>query len=256
MTDASTGTTPPTASPLDTAILRAEHLTRRYGDAVALRDVSLSLAPGDCVALLGPNGAGKTTLIRVLATSLRPSQGALTVGGVDAVRQPARARSQLGLVGHQTLLYGDLTVHENLRLYGQLYGVPDLAARIAEVLHAAGLENRRDALVRTLSRGMQQRAAVARAILHHPRVLLLDEPETGLDDASQTGLRELLREWAADGRAVLVSSHRLEWVQEMANRAIVLREGQLVDELQMQSPSPTRLATRYRELVGTYLATR
>src|SRR5678815_693546 len=109
MTGASTATTAQASSPIDTAILRAEHLTRRYGDAVALRDVSLSLASGDCVALLGPNGAGKTTLIRVLGTSLRPSQGTLRVAGVDALRQPARARSHIGLVGHQALLYGDLT---------------------------------------------------------------------------------------------------------------------------------------------------
>jgi len=256
MTDTVSVTTVTVPSPIDAVILRAEHLTRRYSDAIALRDVSLSLTPGDCVALLGPNGAGKTTLIRVLGTSLRPSQGTLTVGGIDALRHPARARSQLGLVGHQTLLYGDLSVHENLQLYGRLYGVPELPARITEVLDTVGLGDHRDALVRTLSRGMQQRAAVARAILHQPRVLLLDEPETGLDDASQTALRELLREWADGGRAVLVSSHRLEWVQEMVNRAIVLREGELVDELQLRSPSAPMLAARYRELVGATLAAR
>jgi ABC-type multidrug transport system ATPase subunit len=152
------------------------------------------------------------------------------------------------------LLYGDLSVHENLQLYGRLYSVPQLPTRITEVLDTVGLGDRRDALVRTLSRGMQQRAAVARAILHQPRVLLLDEPETGLDDASQTTLRTLLREWADGGRAVVVSSHRLEWVQEMVNRAIVLRAGELVDELQLRSPSAPMLADRYRELVGATLA--
>jgi ABC-type multidrug transport system ATPase subunit len=244
------------AAPATASFLRAEHLTRRYGAAVALRDVGLTLSPGDRVALLGPNGAGKTTLLRVLATSLRPERGALIVGGVDALRHPSHARLHLGLVGHQTFLYGDLTVRENLRFYGRLYRVLGLEARIDEVLATVALENRGDHLVRTLSRGMQQRAAVARAILHRPWVLLLDEPETGLDDASQATLRDLLRDWAAGGRAVLVSSHRLEWVEELVDRAIVLREGEVVEEVTVRPQDSASLASRYRELVGTALAMR
>src|SRR2546423_1893524 len=155
-------------------LLEASGLIRRYGQTYALRGVDVEVQPGERVVLLGPNGAGKSTLIRVLATVLRPASGVLNIDGVDAIRDPATARRLVGMVGHQTYLYTDMTVRENLRFYGRLYGVDDLESRVDAALDAVALATRADALVRTLSRGLQQRASVARAILHAPRLLLLD----------------------------------------------------------------------------------
>jgi len=208
--------------------IRAVGISRRYGGALALRDVDLTVQPGERLALTGPNGAGKTTLLRVLATALRPTTGALEIGGVDAVRQPSRARRLIGLVGHQSYLYGDLTPRENLRFYGRLYGVERMEVRISQVLEDAGLEARADEPVRNLSRGMQQRASIARAILHEPRLLLLDEPETGLDEAAQTALGALVADWARQGRSIVLASHRLDWAQALTDRTLVLDHGRRV----------------------------
>jgi ABC-type multidrug transport system ATPase subunit len=201
---------------------------RRFGAAVALRGVSLSIHYGERIALLGPNGAGKTTLLRVLGTGLRPDAGDLHICGVDAIKHAAAARRFVGVVGHQTFLYGDLTLRENLRFYGRLYGVADLEVRIDHVLQQVGLAPRANDQARTLSRGMQQRGSIARAILHDPVLLLLDEPETGLDDAAQVMLGGLLRERAERGGAALLSSHRAEWIAGLTDRAISLNNGALV----------------------------
>ena len=230
-------------------LLEATDLSRRFGSAMAVRSVSLVLRPGDRVALLGPNGAGKTTLIRMLATALRPTAGALSIGGVNAARSPSLARENVGLVGHQTFLYGDLSVRENLRFYGRLYTVSALTQRIDEVLALVALRPHADRPVRVLSRGMQQRASLARALLHNPRVLLLDEPETGLDDAAQTTLANLLRQWSDQHRAVLFASHRLDWMQSLAERAIILQNGVIVEDLNLRSV--TDLPTRYRSVIGS-----
>jgi heme ABC exporter ATP-binding subunit CcmA len=221
-------------------------LVRRYGAAVALRGVDLDLRRGECVLICGPNGAGKTTLIRVLATLLRPSSGSLVVGGQDALRDPVRMRGLLGVVGHQTFLYGDLTPVENLRFYGRLYAVARLEARIAAVLEEVGIAHRGSVPVRTLSRGMQQRVALARAILHEPLILLLDEPETGLDDEAQERLAALIRDWTARERSVLITSHRIEWAARVADRAVVLREGRVAATVGPPL-APDALLSIYRE---------
>lgn len=227
----------------------ATGLVRRYGPALALRGVDIRLSRGERVALLGPNGAGKTTLVRVLATALRPTGGSLAIDGVDALRAPSSARCRVGLVGERTYLYGDLTVRENLRFYGRLYGVERIEARIIAVLDEVSAGPLADRPVRTLSRGMQQRAALARAILHEPLVLLLDEPETGLDDLAQRRLADLLSRWAAAGRAVLVASHRLEWAQMVADRAILLRDGVVISEVTTPMDEPAALIAAYRAAI-------
>jgi heme ABC exporter ATP-binding subunit CcmA/heme exporter protein CcmB len=226
--------------------LQAVGLTRRYGTALALRDVNLMLDYGERVALLGPNGAGKTTLLRVLAGALRPTRGIVQVGGADLGRTVS-ARRAIGVVGHQTCLTGELTIRENLRFFGRLYGVGGLEHRIAAVLDEVELSALADRPVRTLSRGMQQRAALARALLHDPPILLLDEPETALDQPSQERLAALLRAWSAQGRAVLFASHRLEWAEALADRALVLRAGRIADEI--TGLRPLLLGTRYRQLM-------
>lgn len=229
--------------------IRAVGISRRYGAALALRNIDLTLAAGESLALTGPNGAGKTTLIRVLATALRPSAGSLEIAGIDAVRQPGRARRLIGVVGHQPYLYGDLTVRENLRFYGRLYGLASPGVRISQVLSTVGLESRADEPVRNLSRGMQQRASLARAILHQPEVLLLDEPETGLDEAAQDLLGRLIGEWAASGRSIVLASHRLDWAQRLTDRALVLDRGFIACEV-IRGTAPASLADAYRQAIS------
>ena len=232
-------------------LLSARDIVRRFGGAHALRGVDLDLRAGERLALLGPNGAGKTTLIRVLATILRPTSGHLRVGGMDVHHDVVAARRTIGLVGHQTLLSPELSPRENLRFYGRLYSVPSLDTRIEAVLAEVEMARFADRPVRTMSRGMQQRIALARAILHEPRILLLDEPDTGLDDAAQQRLSALLHRWSQADRAVLVSTHRLEWGEHIAQRAVVLREGAIIGEAAITASSlPGWLAAEYRALVG------
>jgi heme ABC exporter ATP-binding subunit CcmA len=208
--------------------IQAVGITRRYAGVLALRDIDLTLERGERLALTGPNAAGKTTLIRVLATALRPSAGTLSIMGVDAVRHPTHARRLIGVVGHQPYLYGELTARENLRFYARLYRVAEVEDRVARVIAEVGLDERADEPVRNLSRGLQQRASLARALVHDPRLLLLDEPETGLDVAAQATLGQLLVDWAGAGRSVVLASHRLDLAQELTDRTLALDRGAAV----------------------------
>lgn len=206
-------------------VLEGTGLRYAYGAVAVLRGIDLAVARGECVALHGPNGVGKTTLVRILATLLRPSAGSLTIGGVDALRDRARARSLLGMAGDRTLLSPDLTARENLRFYGRLYGLSRVDWAVDAALSQLDALNLADRPVRTLSRGMQQRVSLARAILHDPLILLLDEPETALDQEAQQRLATVLAERASRGLASLVVSHRPDWTQTIANRSVLLRDG-------------------------------
>jgi len=209
-------------------MIQIEAISKAFGPQVVFSQATAFLQAKTRVGLVGPNGSGKTTLIRVLATALRPHAGSLTIAGIDALRRPGAARRWLGVVAHQTYLYGSLTARENLRFYARLYGLPDADARIAAVLGEVGLEARADEPVATLSRGMQQRASLARAILHEPRLLLLDEPETGLDETAQDILGRLITGWAAAGHSIVLASHRLEWAEALTDRVIKLDRGRQV----------------------------
>jgi heme exporter protein A len=178
-------------------------LERRYGERTALADVSLALPPGQTLVVFGPNGAGKSTLLRVLATLLRPHAGVVRVLGRTLPADEWLVRGRIGLLGHEPLLYRDLTGRENLRFHARLHGVP--AARIAELLDAVGMSRRADEPVRSLSRGMVQRLAVCRAVLHDPDVLLLDEPKANLDPAAGELVEPLIGR--AAGRTRVIASH-------------------------------------------------
>jgi heme exporter protein A len=204
--------------------IRARGVGRAFGAIWALRGVDLTVAWGERVALLGPNGAGKTTLLRLLATLLRPTAGDLRVADLPLPGAADRVRGLIGYLGHQPGLLPDLTAWENLWLAGQLAGVPDLADRCAVWLARVGLWERRADRVRTFSRGMQQRLALARAFLADPPLLLLDEPDAGLD---AQGL-DLLEDLLAGGRTVLLTTHHLERGLALARRAVVLVRGQVV----------------------------
>ena len=199
-------------------------LTKTFGRTVAVRGVDLNVQVGETVALLGPNGAGKTTLLRLLATLDKPSAGQLEIAGLDALRRPQQVRALLGLVAHQTYLHPELTAAEDLRFYGQLYGLDSLEERIGALLAKFGLTERGNMRVAALSRGQQQRLALARAVLHDPPLLLLDEPDTGLDAEGMGVLEGLLR---AGGRTTVFSSHNRAWATALAGRTLTLMDGQL-----------------------------
>lgn len=200
-------------------------LIKLFGAKKVLRGTDFHAREGEFVALLGPNGAGKSTFLRILASLSRPTAGEVRVAGYKLPGQAAAVRARLGVVTHQPLLYGDLTAEENLRFYGRMYGIGDLNTRTDEVLELIGLAPRRRDLVRTFSRGMQQRLAIGRAILHDPDVMLFDEPHTGLDQDACDMLDNVLREVAARGRTVVMTSHDLARVEDLATRFDVLSRG-------------------------------
>ena len=206
-------------------MITVHKLVKRFGMKSVLRGLDFEVQPGEFVALLGPNGAGKTTFLRILASLSRPTLGAVSVDGYRLPDQAAAVRARLGVVSHLPLLYGDLTAEENLRFFGYMYGVSNIESRIAEVLEMVGLASRRRDLVRTFSRGMQQRLAIGRAVFHDPDVMLFDEPYTGLDQDASTMLDDVLRSVAAKGRTVVMTSHDLIRAEELATRFDILSRG-------------------------------
>ncbi|MGB8645946.1 MAG: heme ABC exporter ATP-binding protein CcmA [Anaerolineae bacterium] len=203
-------------------------LEKLFGYRQALRGVTLEVPGGQVVALVGPNGAGKSTLLRILATLMRPSRGRCALDGIELPEGAMEARRLIGYVGHQTLLYDDLTVRENLRFYARLYGLDGIDSQIATAAARAGVDKRLDDVTRTLSRGYQQRAALARALLHRPKIYLYDEPYTGLDQDSSSLLDTLFTEARAGGATVLFSTHDFPRGLAIADRAVILRNGKLV----------------------------
>lgn len=205
--------------------ISAEDVWRTLGRERVLRGVRVAVPPGGGVAILGPNGAGKSTLLRILAAVLRPQRGSVRVFGDDPWTSP-EARRKIGFVGHEPMLYGGLSPLENLRLFASLCGLPDGRARADAVCDLLGIPHRHDP-VRTLSRGMQQRAALARAIVHRPQALLLDEALTGLDPEAARRLYEFLTEFRAAGGAVVLTTHSPAEALRIADRAHVLAGGRL-----------------------------
>ncbi len=224
-------------------------LVKRFGLKAVLRGLDFSVEPGEFVALLGPNGAGKTTFLRILASLTRPSLGEVKIAGYQLPQQAAEVRRLLGVVSHLPLLYNDLTAEENLRFYARMYSLPDETQRIGEVLELVGLAERRRDLVRTFSRGMQQRLAIGRAVLHDPEVMLFDEPHTGLDQDACEMLDTVLREVAARQRTVVMTSHDLARVGDLASRFDVLSRGQIVASIQRSQIDPDQILAFYRRAV-------
>jgi heme exporter protein A len=231
-------------------MITVKKLVKRFGLKTVLRGVDFEVQPGEFVALLGPNGAGKTTFLRVLASLSRPSLGEVRVAGFRLPNEAAAVRARLGVVSHLPLLYGDLSAEENLRFYGRMYGLIDLESRITEVLEMVDLENRRRDLVRTFSRGMQQRLAIGRAVLHDPDVMLFDEPYTGLDQDASTMLDEVLKTVAAEGRTVVMTSHDLARAEELATRFDILSRGVITATSTRKQLKKSNLLTFYKEALA------
>ena len=225
-------------------------LVKAFGLQAALRGVNLDLAEGEFVALLGPNGAGKTTLLRVLATLSKPTSGIVRVGGYDVKNSGSAIRRLIGLVSHHTLLYPHLSAEDNLRFFGQMYQIEDVGTRVDEVLDIVDLTNRRGDLVRTFSRGMQQRLAIARAVLHQPPLLLLDEPHTGLDQDAGEILDHLLVDIAAQGKTVVMTSHDLVRASGLASRLDILSKGRISHSVSKEDFTSTDLIQLYKAALG------
>lgn len=203
--------------------IRFENIEKRYGGLYALRRVSVEIAAGECVVLAGRNGSGKTTLLRIAARLVRPSSGSVTfVCDKENATEPA---SRVGFVAHATMVYDELTAEENLVLFARLLGISEPAARAAVLLEEVGLVERRSSLVRTFSRGMRQRMAIARALLNEPAILLLDEPATGLDQPAVSWLAGTLRQIRDAGRTIVMSLHGESEISSLATRAIQLEAG-------------------------------
>ncbi len=231
-------------------MIEVRKLVKRFGMKTVLNGLDFDVQPGEFVALLGPNGAGKTTFLRILASLSRPSLGQVRVAGHRLPQDAAKVRARLGVVSHQPLLYGDLTAEENLRFYGRMYGIPNLSARLTEVLELVGLDSRRRDLVRTFSRGMQQRLAIGRGVLHDPEVMLFDEPHTGLDQDASAMLDNVLRTVAAQGRTVLMTSHDLVRAEDLATRFDVLSRGTIVSSATRRQLSRSNLLAFYRQALA------
>jgi heme ABC exporter ATP-binding subunit CcmA len=229
----------------------AEGLRRSFAGATVLAGVDLVVEGGECVALLGANGAGKTTLLRVLATLLRPSGGRLHLFGQDAASRPAAALRKIGYVGHESSCYGDLTAAENLAFYAELYGVADAGRRVAGLVEWAGLDGAATRPVRTFSRGMTQRLALARALLHEPELLLLDEPTSGLDPQATTRLETLLVELRTAGHAIILSSHDVPRAAALATRVVMLHRGRIDWDGSTGETAGVAIAARFDALVAT-----
>jgi heme exporter protein A len=230
-------------------VVQAERLVRTFSGRRAVDDVSFTLHAGDCLALFGPNGAGKTTLLRLLAGLLAPGGGRALVHGVALEAGPA-ARAQVGLVSHASMLYGTLTARENVEFAARMHGVPDAAAAALRALAAMRVEDRADTPVRTLSRGLQQRVSIARAIVHGPRLLLCDEPYTGLDEAGAAALTATLVERREAGAALLVVTHNLAEGLEIATQAAIMRRGRFVRHEARELLDASAYQSQYRELAA------
>ncbi|MBN1312902.1 MAG: heme ABC exporter ATP-binding protein CcmA [Anaerolineae bacterium] len=233
-------------------MIKTSKLIKVFGLRPVLRGVDLAIGPGEFLALFGPNGAGKTTLLRILATLARPTGGSVVVAGRALPAEAAVVRGLIGMVAHRPLVYGDLTAEENLRFYSRMYGLDgaEREARIKEMLAMVGLSKRAGDLVRTFSRGMQQRLSIARAVLHDPPVLLLDEPYTGLDQAAAAALDDILREVAGRGRTILMATHDIERGLALAGRAAILSKGVIAYQSRTAETTPQAFAETYQLLIA------
>ena len=231
-------------------MIQVHRLVKRFGSKAVLRSLNFEVREGEFVALIGPNGAGKTTFLRILACLARPTLGDVRIAGYPLPHQAAAVRRRLGFVSHQPLLYGDLTAEENLRFYGRMYDLPALERRIDEVLTTVGLASRRHDLVRTYSRGMQQRLAIGRAILHDPSILFFDEPHTGLDQEACDMLDRVLREVTGRGRTVVMTSHDLVRVEDLAARFDVLSHGVIAASVVKSDLAGSNLLDFYRRALA------
>ncbi|MDE2950428.1 MAG: heme ABC exporter ATP-binding protein CcmA [Chloroflexota bacterium] len=235
-----------------TPLIEVENLSKTFGLLPVLRGVSFGVARGETIMLLGQNGSGKSTLLRLLAGLSKPTAGFIRIGGWQLPKEAMAVRRQIGLVSHQPLLYGDLSARENLDFFGKLYGLAkaERDEAIEALLDRVGLAKRADSLARSFSRGMQQRLSIARAIMHQPDILLLDEPFTGLDQAAAERLEDLVMSAQREGRTLIMTTHQLGRAPALASRALILSRGGIAFDGNIATMSAASLGELYAELCG------
>jgi len=231
--------------------IEARGLEKSFGEHCALRGVDLKVSRGECLVIFGPNGAGKTTLLKILSSLMKPSAGSVWLDGIDIRDKTVQIRHKVSLVSHQTFLYDDLTVYENLKFYGRMYDIVDLEKRIWEVISWVQLESRLHDRVGTLSRGLQQRASIARAVLHNPAVLFLDEPEVGLDPHASAIVKDVLGSISSGSRTVIMTTHNLDRGLELGDRIAIMDQGKIVYQASRHELSKVNFQQIYNRCTGT-----
>lgn len=234
----------------ESPLLLARNLTKTFGRFTALRSLSLEVPEGQFLTIVGRNGAGKTTFLKIVSSIVRSYTGEVLLSGKDLKEADEDTRRKIGFVSHESLLYKDLTVRDNLSFYARMYGVPERDRKIDEIIRKIGLETKSSVLVRSLSRGMKQRLSLARAFIHAPSVLLLDEPFTGLDESASETLDELLAEFKGSGGTVIMVTHDIERGWNRADRVVVFERGTVVHEVSARATSLDAFRNEYRRILN------
>lgn len=231
-------------------MIEVQKLHKSYGATGVLRGIDLNAPSGESLVLFGPNGAGKTTLLRILATLTKPDSGTVRVNGVDPTSSGEAIRQRIGVLMHSPMLYGDLTVLENLQFFGRMFSVSNISNLASELLERVEMDSRKDVRVRLLSHGQQKRVALARALLHSPRTLLLDEPESGLDQRARSVLQGVINDYRSPGRSVILTTHQLELGLQVADSVAVLERGRVALHQPVSNVDVTSLQQQFSESVG------
>jgi len=229
----------------------ADGVTKSFGNIQALRGIDLKVKKGEFVTVFGPNGAGKTTLIKLLATLTKPTSGKVSIANHDIKKEPDKVRALIGVISHDPYLYGNLSALENIGFFASLYGISQPKEKAIQVIKQVGLESRMHDLVRTFSRGMQQRLAVARAIVHNPKIFLLDEPYTGLDQHGARIFGDLLNWLKTENRTIVMTTHNLPEGLEVSDRVAIIDGGKIIYESDARGIELTKFKEIYFEKVGT-----
>ncbi len=206
-------------------MIHVHDITKNFGSMTVLDNVNFSVRGGEFLTIVGPNGAGKTTLIKIMATLVNATGGTVEIGGFNVKKSPEKVRGIIGVISHNTYLYNELTAGENLKFFGKMYAIPEIDRRVDEVLGDTGLADRKHDRVGTFSRGMKQRLSIARAILHKPSVLLLDEPYTGLDQQASASLESVLNSLTGSGITTIMISHDLKRGLALADQVMIMASG-------------------------------
>lgn len=229
----------------ETLALDSKGIEKRFGYAYAVRNVSLQVRRGEFVALFGSNGAGKTTFLKVAAGLMRPTKGTLSIEGFDVAKNAEETRRRVGFLSHNTFVYRDLSPLENLKFFCRLYGVSDSEERLLDLLKRVDLAQRAKDPVRAFSRGLQQRVGIARALLHNPALILLDEPYTGLDAKAAQTLNDILDEAARSGKTIILTTHDINQGLRAATRAVILDRGKVVHDGSSKDGAAREAYVRY-----------
>lgn len=232
-------------------MIEVSRLWKSYGPVDALRGIDLNIKKGEFLTIFGPNGAGKSTLLKILSTIIKPTSGKVSIDGIDLSSANEDARKRIGVISHKAFLYGNLTAKENLLFFGKLYDVPDLDDRISDLLTEVGLQHRANDMVRTFSRGMLQRLTIARAIIHNPAIILLDEPYTGLDQHAARMLRNLLKKLHTEDKTIVMTTHDITNGLEVSDRIVIQILGKMVFEDRSSNQTVESFEKIYFEKVGS-----